>query len=236
MADTQPTLFEIHTLPGMICRKPTLKNPGGRTGTLAGCRSHEEAKETPCPECLLAGQRYRGKYGKKYYAENRDERLKYAKKHRAENRNEKLKYNKRYYAENQAEILEKKREYYAENRDDLIRKVKAHRAANPDKVALWARGWTSVRRARKLTLPTDGHTPADIAEAHGTVCYLCNIKVDITLPNGSPASPHIDHVHPLSREGCPGDVLENCRWVHAKCNLSKGSKLVSELDLPFPAP
>lgn len=258
MATSQLTLFDLDSLPGMACRKNTAKNPTGRTGTRAGYLAHGKAKESPCKECSLANYEYLRKYydknpeqisekkreyyvknrestlaGKRqYYKDNRDEILESRKDHYSANRDRKLKYNKMYYVANRDEILEQKKSYHVANRGQRAEYNRKYRKLNPDKRQTIERR----RRALKRALPADRYTLEKVTATHGTVCYLCETEVDTDLPNGLPTSPHIDHVHPISREGCPGDVLDNCRIVHARCNLVKGAKLVSELALPLPPP
>ena len=213
----QLSIFDIETLPGMACHQPTRRNPDGRKGTYAGYLAHYKAKEAPCAECKLASSEYE----RVRYSEKREENIAYRKKYRSENPDKILAYNKEYKRRNADKVLAYNREYYQRN---------------SEKAAEWRRKRNQRRRARKLSLPTDRYTHEDITRAHGTVCYLCNSDVDIALPSGSPISPHIDHVHPMSCPECPGDILSNVRWTHASCNLTKGAKKVSELTLPFPAP
>lgn len=266
MATSQLTLFGLDSLPGMICRKPTKKHPDGRTGTVAGYIAHAGAKESPCPECHSARQEYRRQYRadnrelvaqqqhnsyrkirdkvlkekKEYYAANREEMLERERIYRDKNREKLREYDRQRYSENREKIAAQKKKtnkkWYDANPERVRARRKAYREANPDKVATWERENTQRRRALKRSLPSDGYSLDDLTQAHGTVCYLCETEVDITLPLGTPASPEIDHVHPLSRPDCPGDVLPNVRWTHKACNSSKGPKLVSELELPFTAP
>lgn len=221
MADSQPTLFDLETLPGMACHRPTHRNPNGRKGTHAGYLAHHRAKEDPCVECNLANSEYE----RARYSKEREEKIFYVKRYRSENLDKVRKYNKEY-----------SKGYRSRNSDKLLEYNREYYQRNPEKAAEWGRRRNWRRRARKLSLPADGYTSADIIEAYGTTCYLCETEVDVKLPKGSSVSPHIDHVHPLSCPSSPGDVLGNVRWTHAICNLSKGAKMVSELTLPFPAP
>ena len=233
--------------PSLACFTPTLQYPFGRTGTYAGYQAHYGKGEVPCGACLETD---RAK-GSKYYWNNREKISEYKKGYMAKTREKRSKKWKEYYAENREEILERERQFrsenremlaeyerkrYAENREDKLRKKREYALENPETVRSWIRKHRHRRRAAIRNLPADGYTQEDVTRTHGTVCYLCNTEVDITLPHGTPLSPEIDHVHPISRPGCPGDVLENAKWTHSACNLRKRAKLVSELALPFPPP
>ena len=95
-----------------------------------------------------------------------------------------------------------------------------------------------IRRARhtRAKATWDGHTTETIIETHGSDCYLCGTPVDPGLPAGYSDSPQRDHVVPLTDPESPGDVIENVRLTHARCNLAKSHKRVEDLDLPFMPP
>lgn len=266
MADSQSTLFEIYSLHGMVCHKPSKKYPQGRTGTIAGYIAHNEAKESPCDACREGRRSYRRKYDKENrelvasqshagYLKRRDKELKKLREHYIDNREEMLERSRLYREKNREKIRTRDRNRYAANREEITARKreskkkwydanpervrarrKAYREKNLDKVRQWENENTHRRRAMKRSLPSDGYTFDDVTRTHGTVCYLCGTEVNINAPAKRPESPEIDHVHPLSRPGCPGDVLSNVRWTHKACNSSKLSKLVSELSLPLPAP
>lgn len=218
MATLQPTLFDLGTPAGFACLKPSRRKPGApRTGTYAGYIYHRSVGEKPCPPCLEATRLRTVEYRKK----NKDKVFAQRKEYRERNRES---------------IAAEMRKHYLANREERIEYVRNYQAANPEKNRQWRREIDSRRRVRFLSLPTDGYTLSDVTEAYGTICYLCSHEVNLELKRGFPESPEIDHVHPVSRPGCPGDVLENCRWVHAACNRRKSARLISELDLPFPAP
>lgn len=221
MVDYQPTLFDIG--PGnelvldLACRMPTKKYPNGRTGTHAGYRAHQRANEVTCQPC-------------------RDYMAEYTRQRVSKDPEGMSAYRKQYYENNKEAELSRAKEY-----------LRGWRKRNPEKQSGYLRKFKQnnrevvraqirKRRALRLSLPSEPYDMETVKEAHGTECYLCGTEVDTTVPHGLPASPQIDHVHPLSREGCPGDVLNNTAIVHAMCNASKGAKLVSELTLPFPPP
>ena len=90
---------------------------------------------------------------------------------------------------------------------------------------LEARVRNSIRRAK-----IKGATVGDIDEIkeiyrqakedEGIVCYLCGEVIPI-------GERHVDHLIPISRGGAHS--VENLRITHARCNLIKHDKLVSEM-------
>lgn len=53
-------------------------------------------------------------------------------------------------------------------------------------------------------------------------CWLCAKPVDITLPHGTPDSPELDEVIPVSRGGSPY-LRDNVRLSHRLCNQRRGN-------------
>ena len=97
-------------------------------------------------------------------------------------------------------------------------------------------GFGRKRRALKASQPHEPYTREEVAELHGTVCYLCGGEVDMSLPWGNDRSPSMDHLWPLNIPGGPGDVLSNMWVTHAVCNIRKGDRMVETLTLPFAEP
>ena len=62
------------------------------------------------------------------------------------------------------------------------------------------------------------------------ICGVCGRPVDKTLPAGSPMSPELDEIMPVSRGGSPYDI-DNLQLTHRVCNRRKGAKIPSD-DLP----
>lgn len=61
-------------------------------------------------------------------------------------------------------------------------------------------------------------------------CGICGREVDKTLPAGSPMSPELDEIIPVSRGGSPYDI-DNLQLTHRICNRRKGAKMPGD-DLP----
>nr|DAK34105.1 MAG TPA: HNH endonuclease [Caudoviricetes sp.] len=55
-------------------------------------------------------------------------------------------------------------------------------------------------------------------------CGICGREVDKTLPAGSPMSPELDEIIPVSRGGSPYDI-DNLQLTHRICNRRKGAKM-----------
>jgi len=56
----------------------------------------------------------------------------------------------------------------------------------------------------------------EIYERDNYICWICLECVDITLQDGDPLAPTLDHVIPHSEGG--KDNKRNLRLAHAKCN------------------
>lgn len=61
-------------------------------------------------------------------------------------------------------------------------------------------------------------------------CAICGREVDTTLKPGTPLSPELDEIIPVSRGGSPYDI-DNIQLTHKICNLRKGSKMPGD-ELP----
>ena len=61
-------------------------------------------------------------------------------------------------------------------------------------------------------------------------CGICGREVDKTLPAGSPMSPELDEIIPVSRGGSPYDI-DNLQLAHRTCNRRKGANMPGA-DLP----
>jgi len=55
-------------------------------------------------------------------------------------------------------------------------------------------------------------------------CGICGKQVDMSLKNGDPLAPCIDHIIPISKGGHPS-ALDNLQLVHWTCNRQKSDKL-----------
>ena len=53
-------------------------------------------------------------------------------------------------------------------------------------------------------------------------CGICGQQVDKDLPAGTPWSPEVDEIIPVSKGGSPYD-RDNCRLTHRICNARRGN-------------
>lgn len=85
-----------------------------------------------------------------------------------------------------------------------------------------------ARRARKRGADAEVFESLEIFERDNWVCGICGGHVDPGLVWPDPWSATLDHVVPLSKGG--PHTRANTQLAHARCNLSKGNSIDSELD------
>lgn len=243
----------------MICEKKTSKFPNGRTGTFAGYKAHLNRKEEVCAECLSAGreQEVLRKNKRKESNPERWKDLQRAEYQRhAEKRREK---SKEQYWENQEEALAENKRYREENREALAEKRRQRGEESKERAREYARKWSReneervreyrktylqenkekyrernrARSARKRSLPSEKYAEEDMTRTYGRVCYLCAELVDLETETPGEKK-NVEHLIPISHPDCPGDILSNVRWSHAKCNFSKGKRTPEEVTHLFP--
>jgi 5-methylcytosine-specific restriction endonuclease McrA len=103
---------------------------------------------------------------------------------------------------------------------------KRWKKANPHKVAASSRD-----RARNKGVKSEYYTRQQLFDRDGYECYICNIPVDLEAAHvqGQPGwemYPHVEHVIPIALGG--EDTLANVKIAHAKCNISKGTRLLPQ--------
>lgn len=243
----------------MECQKPTKKYPQGRTGTFAGYKAHNYKKEPVCAECLAAGREYESLRAKRRRDKNPERARKLhraSRKRNAENirrrskenywanREEALAKNKKYREEHREALREKKKEWYAQNREEQIEKVRQWREENKERRKEYQRDymqknldkyreWNRRREAMRKSLPYEKYSEKDITRLYGNICYLCAEPVDLEIKQG-PHQKNVEHLIPISHPDCPGDILSNVRWSHARCNFQKGKRTPEEVIDLFP--
>ena len=62
------------------------------------------------------------------------------------------------------------------------------------------------------------------------VCGICGKPVDMSLKNGDPMAPTIDHIIPVAKGGHPSS-LDNLQLAHWTCNRQKSDKLFKEKEV-----
>lgn len=232
--DTEAQKREIQAKYERKCDVPTPKYPEGRRGTVAGYYCHMKAKETPCEECQEARHR---DSAEKNRLEKQAKREAIAQKYplvcekpTAKNpqgrRGTRSGYRAHLYAGQ-----EPCEECAKGAKGDLSEKYKENYEKDPEPYKRRA----AKRKAIQKNLPSEPYTMEEVFVQSEGVCYLCGHDVDLSERETS-LSPEVDHVYPLSREGCPGDILSNLAITHRACNRAKRNYLVSELKLPMPLP
>ena len=83
---------------------------------------------------------------------------------------------------------------------------------------------TQRRKARKLGLPNDVVSFADIYKRDGGKCWLCHKAVSLTTKIKARQAT-LDHVIPIARGG--GTVRDNMALAHRGCNSSKCAKVLT---------
>lgn len=76
---------------------------------------------------------------------------------------------------------------------------------------------TQFERNRKRILKTQN------------VCGICGKPVDVSLKQGNPMSPVIDHIIPVAKGGHPSDI-SNLQLAHWCCNRQKSDKLYKNVE------
>jgi len=111
--------------------------------------------------------------------------------------------------------------------------------ANPEKVKALKRAWkranpeVAVRdrhiyRSRQRGNGFEKYTNAEIFEAYGTNCYLCDMPINLQVSGQAGSNPQwrsgLNIEHFIANVNGGPTTLENLRPSHAWCNLSKGIK------------
>ena len=135
-------------------------------------------------------------------------------------------YRRKYYQENAEKVREYDRKYRQENAEKVREYRRKYRQENAEKVREKAREQQRRRRARKKGAATSD--PKRISEwkkytkSKGScVCSWCG-----KLIHFKKGGYHLDHIVPLVRGG--DHRVSNLQYLHAKCNLEKGTKLQAD--------
>ena len=171
-------------------------------------------------------------YSREYRKNNPEKCRAYSREYRKNNPENVKEQSAKYRKNNPENVKEQSAKWREENRDSIRAYSKEHYRKNPER---WE-GYDRKRRALIASQPHEPYTRAEVAELHGTVCYLCGGEVDMSLSWGNDRSPSMDHLWPLNVPGGPGDVLSNMWVTHAVCNIRKGDRMVEDLKLPFAEP
>lgn len=131
--------------------------------------------------------------------------------------------NRAYRAADPERARAKDRAYAAANRVRRAEKQREWRQANPDAYSEWAAAnreliWqrNQRRRARELNAFVENVDRAAVFRRDLGICQICNEPIGANRW-------HIDHVIPLIRGGL--HCYANVQLSHARCNLSKGTRM-----------
>lgn len=165
-------------------------------------------------------------YQKEYRTKNREALLEQKRLHRLANLKEHRERERQSYQKRKEKISAQKREYYLKNKEKINRKSKEYFAKNPHKIL----EYSHRRRAAVKNNGFEKYTLQEALDLYGTNCFICGKEIDLSASRlvGKPGwenGLHLDHVIPIL-EGGP-DTLFNVRPTHGKCNLVKGSKIIS---------
>ena len=139
-----------------------------------------------------------------------------------------------YRDENHDKIQEGKRRYYQVNKEKIYILTRNWKKANKAKESEYHKKWKRNnkdtvlagdmrRRARRRNAPViENVSRMAVYERDNGICYLCDKPVALE-------DLHIDHVIPLSRNG--EHSYRNMKTAHAECNLRKGTKLPTEMEV-----
>lgn len=108
-------------------------------------------------------------------------------------------------------------DYYVANRERIKARTIEYHSNNPEV----AREGYRRRRARRRGLLIETPKRSTVWSRTGGQCHLCLAPVEFE------SDWHVEHVIPLSRGGV--EDIKNLAPSHAKCNLSKGSKIGSSI-------
>lgn len=162
-----------------------------------------------------------------YYQSNREKMAIKQKQYRETNKETISEYQKSFYQKNKEKVLERSRRRYTTKKEEVLKNQKNYRKDNPEKLRSHSRRY----RAAILNNGVQKYTEQEVLSTYGTACSVCTTEIDMTAPRrtGRPGwenGLHIDHLIPISKGG--PDTLENVRPTHAKCNLEKSAKLLTD--------
>lgn len=144
-------------------------------------------------------------------------------------------YIKQYYSNNAEYLKKRRREKYSLNSEKEIENITNWRKNNPRYSIEYQREYRKLkpeskreserrRRARKFNNGFSKYKESEVLELYGTICYICNMEIDLKAPRqsgleGWGSGLHIDHVLALSKGG--SDSIDNVRPTHGECNVKK---------------
>lgn len=172
---------------------------------------HRDGHNSYCIPCACADSRA---YERANAEKVKERKAEYYREHREAH----AEAGRRWRETNRERHRELARKAYERNRPAYIARAAAWGAAHPEQ----RREQVRRRRARLAGSVVERVDYAAILAEHGPVCHICGGEI-------SPSDLHFDHVIPVSRGGAHS--AENIRPAHARCNIAKGARLMSEIDV-----
>ena len=188
----------------------------------ARCPKPAVRGRTRCKACAEKDRKYREEnqeYYKKYCEENPEKKKESARKYREKNREKLRERNRKYLEENREKLMEYKRKYREENREKLREYNKQYGQTPNGKEA--SRKKNLKRRSYGVSWIDYDFVVPELLKRDGDIYSWCDKVLEEPF-NGKKTE--VDHIRPVSKEGT--SELENLQLLHAKCNTSKGNKLV----------
>tara|TARA_R110000868_G_scaffold401964_1_gene677834 strand:+ start:251 stop:775 length:525 start_codon:yes stop_codon:yes gene_type:complete len=169
---------------------------------------------------------------RKYYHDNKEERLKYRKKYYNDNKEQESERWKHYYSENREKMLSRSKEYQSENRDVINKRERERRRED----VIYRLRKNTSRQIRKMIEGKSSSIINVLPYSFSELKEHIEQQFDnnMSWDNYGDAW-HIDHIYPQSK--LPYDslehpnfqkcwALENLRPLDAIDNMRKGNKIL----------
>jgi len=185
------------------------------------CKIEKDENEFSRDKCKKDGLRSQCKLcDSQYYQNNKEHKREYDRKYVKENKEKTSKRKRKYNEEHNIERQIYRRKYYNEHKNHENNLCSIWAQNNPDKI----RAKDAKRRSLKIRLSIIKFTEEEFYQRMSLWCGHC-AYCGKEFKDGK-LWEHIDHVIPIIRGGL--HILANLRPTCAKCNLSKGAKLLKE--------
>lgn len=178
-------------------------------GTRSGYATHYRTKTEVCGPCNQANKEYQQRW-------------------KSINSEKLAKYHAEYQKRNKDAVNAASRKWRANHQEQRKQIISAYWAANPDK----RRENVRKRRAMRNNGLVEKYTEQEVLSMYGSDCHICLLPIDLHASRRSGVGEwekglHIDHLVPICNGG--GDVLDNVRPAHARCNLVKNKFEIKEV-------
>lgn len=137
-------------------------------------------------------------------------------------------YQRIYFQRNKKKLIASNRKYRDKNRATILAKQLETNRLHPEKTSEWHRKYKQNNRSkviawaekRRATILGSKIGPINYKTLlAGGICGICQEPII--------GKYHFDHIIPLSRGGA--HTQDNLQLTHPKCNLAKGTKLMTEM-------